>query len=90
MNIHAASLIKQMSPRVRAAAEKEAAAHGQSLEKFIEEQLAVQITEANFSSGDVVVTESVRADRWNVGADHRNDARGGGGTRVNSGISGRF
>jgi hypothetical protein len=82
VRIHVANIVKQMSPEVRSQAEAEASARGLSLDEFVEDQLAVQLSEDEVG----VEGAAVRFDRWDV----RADARGGGEVRGSVGISGRF
>ena len=83
MRIHVGNIVQQMSPEVRKQAEEEAKAKGLTLEEFVEDQLAVQLTEQELAVG----ANAIRFDRWDI----RGDARPtDGGTRVGVGISGRF
>jgi hypothetical protein len=83
MHIHVSKIIQQMSPEVLEQAKQEADAQGMTLEKFVEDQLSVQLSEQELAFG----ADSVRFDRWDI----RGDARPrDGGTRVGVGISGRF
>lgn len=82
MRIHVGNIVNQMSPEVRKLAEEEAAEKGISLERFVEDQLAVQLSEEQMDIG----AANIRFDRWDV----RADARGGGEVRGGVGIGGRF
>jgi hypothetical protein len=83
VHIHVNKIVQQMSPEVRAQAEREAAAQGMSLEQFVEDQLSVQLTEQEVAFG----ANAIRFDRWDIRGDTRPTD---GGTRVGVGISGRF
>jgi hypothetical protein len=82
VRIHVGNIVNQMSPEVRKQAEDEAAAKGLSLERFVEDQLAVQLSDQEMEIGAL----GIRFDRWDV----RADARGGGEIRGGVGIGGRF
>lgn len=83
MRIHVGRIVHQMSPEVRRQAEEEAASLGITLEKFVEDQLAVQLSDEELAVG----ANAIRFDRWDVRGDVRPTD---GGTRVGVGIGGRF
>ena len=81
MRIHVGNIVQQMSPEVRRQAEAEAEKQGVSLDKFVEDQLAVQLSDEDVTIGSA----NIRFDRWDVRADG-----GTGGVRGGVGIGGRF
>jgi hypothetical protein len=82
VRIHIGNIVDQMTPEVRKQAEEEATRKGVSLEQFVENQLAVELSDEEMRVGSA----GIRFDRWDV----RADARGGGEVRGGVGIGGRF
>jgi hypothetical protein len=83
VRIHVGNIVQQMSPEVRRQAEEEATSLGVTLEKFVEDQLSVQLSEQELAVG----ANAIRFDRWDVRGDSRPTD---GGTRVGISIGGRF
>lgn len=83
MRIHVKKIVDQMSPEVREQAEREAASQGVTLERFVEDQLSVELSDQELEFG----ASAIRFDRWDIRGDTRPTD---GGTRVGVGISGRF
>jgi hypothetical protein len=79
MKIKIGSILDQMSPGVRKAAEEEARQRGQTLEQFVENQLTIQLTDDEMSLN----AARIRANSWGA------DASGPPPT-VSAGIRGRF
>jgi hypothetical protein len=80
MKIHVKEIVDQMSPEIRSQVEKAADKKGVTVEKFVEEQLAAQITDQ-----EMIVDLNAANTDAGVRADHnpsRGDTRVGGDVRV--------
>jgi hypothetical protein len=82
MKIHVKEIVDQMSPEVRSQVQKAADKKGVTVEKFVEQQLAVQIRDQEM----IVDLDAANTD-VRVRADHD---PGRGDTRVGGGVGVRF